>query len=158
MGEEELSAAATASLLELLKAAPPPPARKWAWEADLPAIVTESAEQAERDYHDSMAKMEAVAAAEAEEDHTTTANEDKSEKLFTLESMPDDSYALAVCKIAFVPPRGTSDALLHLEIGNLVRITSLLDAKMCQGFPEGKRDKVGWFPRANVHVIEDPLS
>merc|ERR1712008_84257 len=83
-------------------------------------------------------------------------------KMLVLEDEgPDDSFPLVVCKEEFNPPGGNSAyALLQILPGDLVRVTSPVDAIMYHGFMDGKRTKrgcVGWFPKKNVQIVEDPL-
>jgi len=175
---EELSASASSALAGVLKEGGTPPPLDWSWEGDLPPLVAESAQELEREFTDNMAQMEAnaataaaEAAAAAAQEKTNTVidglgnNTDQAEttKMLVLEDEgPDDSFPLVVCKEEFIPPggRGGALALLHILPGDLVRVTSPLDALMYHGFVEGrraKREKRGWFPKKNVQIVEDPL-
>jgi len=168
---EELSASASAALVTVLKDGGTPPPLEWTWEGELPSVVAESAHQLEREFRDNVAQMEADAAAAAaaaaalEKADTPTNglgnNIDHAEttKMFVLEDEgPDESFPLVVCKEAFNPPGGSrASALLQILPGDLVRVTSPLDALMYHGFKEGKRSLGGWFPKKNVQIVEDPL-
>lgn len=169
--EPELTERARADLVDLLKETPPPPPMQWSWEGELPAVVSESAQRFEREWREERAQMEAqqahaaaAAAASAAADGgpadgLLAPNRDPLEELFMEENLPEEAYPLAVCKTQFTPPRNSpaQGVLLPLLLGDLVRVTSLLDAGMCHGFLDGKPARRGWFPRKNVNVIDDPL-
>merc|ERR1711879_732814 len=63
------------------------------------------------------------------------------------EQVPDDSHPLMVCKVAFWVGghKGSTESLLMLDVGDLVRVTSLLNSEMLFGFFDGKSEKRGWF-------------
>lgn len=169
--EPELTERATAALVDLLKETAPPQPMQWSWEGELPAAVAESAQRFEREWREERAQMEAqqahaaaAAAASAGVDGGAqggipASNCDPIDELFVEENLPEEAYPLAVCKTQFTPPRNgpAQGVLLQLLIGDLVRVTSLLDAGMCHGFLDGKPARRGWFPRKNVNVIDDPL-
>lgn len=171
-GEQELSERATAALVDLLKETAPPPLMQWSWEGELPPAVAESAQRFEREWREERAQMEAqqaqaaaAAGASAGVDSgvaqagAPAAGRDPMDDMFAEENLPEDAYPLAVCKAEFKPPRNgpAQGVLLPLLIGDLVRVTSLLDAGMCHGFLDGKPARRGWFPRKNVNVLDDPL-
>lgn len=167
----ELTERATAALVDLLKETLPPPPMQWSWEGELPPVVAESAQHFEREWREERAQMEAQQAHAAAAVAATgnmdggaqgglpATNRDPIDELFVEENLPEEAYPLAVCKTEFKAPRNgpAQGVLLPLFIGDLVRVTSLLDAGMCHGFLDGKPARRGWFPRKNINVIEDPL-
>jgi len=162
--EETLSPCAAAALVELLKSTPKPAAQAWTWEGELPTAVSESTREDERCWQQRFAKIDADEAEEARQvgghDSNTgngTAAERESEIVLLDEDMPEDSYPLVVCKTPFTPGKGVSRSMLRLEVGDLARVTSMLDAAMYHGFLEGRPASRGWFPRSNVQLVEDPL-
>ncbi|CAK0882308.1 unnamed protein product [Prorocentrum cordatum] len=65
----------------------------------------------------------------------------------------EDDFPLVVCKVKFAPPKGTGPHLLALNVGDLVRVTSVLsqDVSMYHGFLERRQSEQGWFPRRAGH-------
>jgi len=169
--EQELSPSASAAVLDLVRQASTvatPPRRPPAWMGDLPAVVAESAKQAEHAFREHLAESDAAAkaAAVAASQEAGTggfmngqlAEDDDNIELLDAEDMPEDCYPLVVCKVAFTPPRNPSEALLELKAGDLIRVTSPLDAAMYYGFRQGDSRQRGWFPKRSVKLLEDPLS
>jgi len=153
---EELTPSAVMTLVDLLKATPPPPPQSWTWTGDLPAAVAESAKRGEQEWQEGFDKMEA-AAQEVAEVEAAGSSPGPPEELFGEENIPEDCYPLAVCTSNFVPPKHGSGALLPLQVGELVRVTSLLESGMYHGFLEGRSTVNGWFPRRSVKIVENPL-
>jgi len=159
--EHELSSSATAALVELIKEAPKPPPSQWDLEGDLPPIVAESVAHSEREWQERFAQMDSEAAAPQDtvDDTSGLAGdiEDTVGQLFAEEPLPDDCYPLMVCTKEFTPPKGTSGALLQVHVGDLIRVTSAMDAAMCYGFLDNRPATRGWFPKKFVRRLEDPL-
>eukprot|EP00927_Polykrikos_kofoidii_P086851 TRINITY_DN9852_c0_g4_i2.p1 TRINITY_DN9852_c0_g4~~TRINITY_DN9852_c0_g4_i2.p1 ORF type:complete len:418 (+),score=78.11 TRINITY_DN9852_c0_g4_i2:86-1339(+) len=74
--------------------------------------------------------------------------------------MDEELYPLMVCRDAFRPKAlaDSTKVLLALEVGDLVRSTTLLTAQMLYGFIEGASNRRGWFPRKNMQLLHDPLN
>jgi len=169
--QQELTPGATAARQALVREASSrqPPRRPPAWEGDLPAVVAESNAQAEREYRDRLDHFEVM------EGFAQNANGGQDSSMMPgglangagdggprvdslLEpELPEDCYPLVVCKMPFLPPKGTSGALLPMEVGDLVRVTSSLEAVMYHGFHEGKTSQRGWFPKKHTNLLEDPF-
>lgn len=162
----ELPLGAAESLRRLLQGAPPPPPRRWQWEGEMPQVVAESAQRAQREWQDSREQVEAAARMAQEEElggaqadsATQDPGEGVPEEVSVLpEELPDYRYPLAICKAAFTPPPGTPPgALLEMKVGDLVRVLDGLEGEMYFGSIEARSDRRGWFPRRNVLVVEDP--
>lgn len=177
--EEPLLPVAADAVVELLRAAGPPKRQQWDCPRDPPARVMQSASEVEKDFKE---KYERLLQAEVPPPRPpdagrpgvdlvqllerAEANPDDSAALMNLlnhqESLPEEHYPLVVCKMAFCPQRGLADALLRLEVGDLVRVkTELAGQTMCFGSiwsPTSRPvTRSGWFPRRNVEVVEDPL-
>ena len=88
----------------------------------------------------------------------------EADDIFPLSSLPDDSVPLFACKSQFDSAEGQSNcsshsskALLTMQLGDLIRVVSLLDAAMLYGFHERTPEKKGWFPKRCVEQLKDPL-
>jgi len=157
---EFLSASASEALVSLLKTVPLPPAQSETNVA-IPALVKESARKLLAEYNEQLEKFDAqqaqwAAQVEAPEESTVAHCIGGSEDISNLfaEQPPDDSHPLMVCKVAFWV--GTkNESLLLLEVGDLVRVTSLLNSEMLFGFFDGKSEKRGWFPSKCVRLLEE---
>merc|ERR1719387_2250665 len=57
----------------------------------------------------------------------------------------DDSWPLVAARRPFNPPNWAAPHLLHLSVGQLVRVRSLLDAPMLEGFLMDDPRTDGWF-------------
>jgi hypothetical protein len=158
---EELPPSAGAAIVDLIRSCPQPPANAQtiACPADLPPAVAESARRMELEWQDRFDQMDAQAkseAAAAAEDNA--AHSDVIPDIFPPDSLADDSYPLFVCRNPFNPPQKRKEkALLRLEVGDLVRVVSVLEATMFCGFHEGRPSTKAWFPRRCVEQLEDPL-
>mmetsp|Transcript_111909 Transcript_111909/g.316242 ORF Transcript_111909/g.316242 Transcript_111909/m.316242 type:complete len:384 (+) Transcript_111909:56-1207(+) len=177
--EQPLTPLAAEDDIRLLMSKPFPPPHDFEWEGELPALVAESMERMESEWQnvfaridaDLAAKMEASVAAEASGHENeggaappVGAGTGQSERIGEedlegtfVDGVPDDALPLYVCKVAFQPP-AASEALLELEPGDLVRVTTLPGAHMLFGFLDGRREHCGWIPRNVVSLLEDPLS
>jgi len=164
---QEISPSASAALLALVQqaaAVSTPPRRPPAWIGELPAVVAESAKQEEHAFRELLAESDAAAAAAAAAASQDAGLTDKlgegdgDIELLDGEDLPEECYPLVVCTASFVPSRNPGEALLQLEAGDLVRVTSPLDAAMYHGFRRGDARQRGWFPQRSVKLLEDPLS
>lgn len=171
---EELCASSAEAWVELLRNVPQPPPHAFSTVSlqELPPAVAASARQQQQRWEDTFAEINAqeaamqAAAARAlsqgeEASPQTTAEVDIFPAPGTL---PDDSFPLFVCKQPFAASKrktastaNADKALLPLELGDLVRVVSLLDAEMFCGFHDDKPDHRAWFPRRCVEQLEDPL-
>mmetsp|Transcript_144502 Transcript_144502/g.448684 ORF Transcript_144502/g.448684 Transcript_144502/m.448684 type:complete len:365 (+) Transcript_144502:37-1131(+) len=166
-GQLELSRSASLAVIRLVKASTPPRPLAWAWEGELPPAVAESAQHEERELREHLEAQEAQALAEesraagaqdpAEGGGAGASGETEALGPLDAEGPPEDTLPLAACIAGFAPPAGAEGALLRLEVGDLVRVTSDLDATMCYGFLEKKSTTRGWFPRRRVELLDDPL-
>ena len=172
---ETLSPASAAAVVDLLREQQQkghlPPTRQ-AWESPPPPSVLRSAQRIEKEWKEAFARREAdererlareaaMAAAEAGEGELDGAGGRLNGGLDGDEGMQqellEDDFPLVVCKVKFTPPKGTGPHLLALNVGDLVRVTSVLtqDVSMYRGFLERKQSEQGWFPRKSVSLIED---
>jgi hypothetical protein len=166
--QHELTPGASAALAALMRQASAiatPPRRPHAWLGELPAVVSESAKQAEHAFREHLAETEAAAAAAAAAQDGAgglvnghLGEDDANLELFDTEDLPEDCYPLVVCKVPFTPQRSSAEAMLQLQAGDLVRVASQLDTCMYYGFRQGDARHRGWFPRRSVKLLEDPLS
>mmetsp|Transcript_72315 Transcript_72315/g.150874 ORF Transcript_72315/g.150874 Transcript_72315/m.150874 type:complete len:337 (+) Transcript_72315:91-1101(+) len=74
------------------------------------------------------------------------------ENLFeTHTTLREDQYPLFTCKKAL---EKKNPAMLEIEVGDLIRVTSPLDASHFYGFRVGNPQVKGWFPNTLVERIE----
>lgn len=167
---EELDDIAAASVLELVQNAPRPPLDSAsACPPSLPPVVAASMREEAIAWAEKCERLEAQVAQEAEAQRAAEAcnaqrpDTEVNELFLSQPRMPDDSFPLFVCRSAFAPPqkqgaaKSGGGALLTIEVGDLLRVTSLLEAPMYCGFNEDKPDVRGWFPKRCVEMLEDPL-
>merc|ERR1712194_282526 len=74
-----------------------------------------------------------------------------------VEAPPEELYPLVVCKTEFAVPGAVNGELMQLRVGDLVRVTSILETAMYHGFLENKTTTRGWLPKNCVQLVEDPL-
>jgi len=162
---EELSERSAGALLDLLRQAerPPPNVLSAACPRELPPAVAASAREQQQLWEDKFEEIDAKAASEAA---ALRANQEQPSQAEDAEvfpapgAIPDDSFPLFVCKSPFKQGgsgANTNKALLTLEVGDLIRVVSVLEAAMYCGFHEDRPSKRGWFPRRCVEQLEDPL-
>lgn len=173
--EEELPDNSVEHLADLIKSMPPPSGMDWTWEGELPAIVADSARELEEEWHEKaqIAAEEAMAQTELanaevqaqSQHHPAGAAEFASDAIhrggdsnrILVEAPPEELYPLVVCKTEFAVPGAVNGELLQLRVGDLVRVTSILETAMYHGFLENKTTTRGWFPKNCVQLVEDPL-
>ena len=171
---DELSENAIEELVKLMRQAPRPHpnALSSMCPPELPPVVAASAQHCIQDWEDKFVEIDAREAAAQvtlravqEQDATQPQQASEEVDIFPeLGNLPDESFPLFVCKTAFASPHkmgGYTDkankALLPLELGDLVRVVSLLHLEMYCGFREDTPNQRTWFPRRCVEQLEDPL-
>jgi len=169
---EELPISSVEALAELLRSVPQPPRLSTTYPPDLPPAVAASAMEKQQRWEEQFAEIDAQEAAAKrsasramQEAEAAQRSAEELDIFAAPDSLPDDVFPLYVCKTPFAPfqgrgrvASGANNALLTLEVGDVVRVVSLRDIDMYCGFHEDKSTTRGWFPRRCVELLEDPLA
>ena len=163
IGKDEdapLVPAAIDSLIGLIAAAEQPPPRQWHWEGELPAMVADSHQHELRAWKEKCEEEEAVK-------HKQDAGRNKSDKCDTFichEDPTEHKCPSVICKAPFAPPKevtaSDSEIFLSLQLGDLVRVTSLMKPEMQWYFGqlESQEAVKGWFPKRSVQLAPCQIS
>ena len=166
--DEPLVPAAVDSLIDLIAAAEQPLPRQWHWEGELPAMVAESHQHElrawrERCAEEEAAKQELNADLDGEED-AGQGQSDKFDAFIRHEDLSDVECPLLICTDSFAPPKrleaSESAIFLALQLGDLVRVTSLMksDMQWYYGQLNGQEAVKGWFPKRSVQLAPCQIS
>lgn len=175
--EEDLAENSLEHLAELFKTMQAPPRMEWHWDGELPEVVEESERELAKEWQAKAkaAEDEALAQAQHAQAHSQTQAQPESAGMpihgestppvaedgvnanARVVAAPEELYPLVVCKVDFKVPGAVNGELLELRIGDLVRVTSILETAMYHGFLENKHTQRGWFPKNCVQLVEDPL-
>ena len=165
-----LTASASEAIVSFLRTAPRPPAQDfWMDSIAIPNMVAESAWEEVAKWEEMFERMDAqqrqvaeMTAQVAQEVLTTADGCWRDEvagdsDIFGLfpDEPPDDSHPLMVCTVAFKVPAAGFESLLPLEVGDLVRVTSLLDSQSSWvfGILDDAPVKRGWCPSKSVQPL-----
>lgn len=132
-----------------------PPASFWRPPSDMPQIVVESDRLLQRDLMTGFDKLKQERAAGM---HGSGEQED-GDDIHKYVQLDPEFLPLFVCRERFRPPECAKVAMLELQVGDLVRVSSPLEQNQLYfGMIDHRLEhRRGWFPARNVKLVDHPL-